>query len=46
MSKKASKVNEEEEEDVYTVEKILDKRTNKDGKVEYLIKVHLYLGPT
>jgi len=29
---------EEEEEEEYTVEKVVDKRTTKDGKIEYFLK--------
>ena len=38
MPKEGSPVPDEEEEEEYTVEKVMDKRVGRNGKVEYLLK--------
>merc|ERR1711953_1307759 len=38
MPKEGSPVPDEEEEEEYTVEKVMDKRVGRSGKVEYLLK--------
>ena len=38
MPRDESPVPEEEEEEEYTVEKVIDKRVGRNGKVEYLLK--------
>jgi hypothetical protein len=38
MPRDASPVPDEEEEEEYSVEKVVDKRVGRKGKVEYLLK--------
>ena len=38
MAEKDHSPDAEEEEEEYTVEKVVDKRITKDGKIEYLLK--------